>query len=323
MTIEQKCPGETQNYLKNDHRVRLVLPTQDRTERIEAETSIDQLPLEIQSLYGLAHQKSQISFYQDATRYDFNRRYNQNQVQASRDLIAAIDACEKEGRIFRGGLFGPMASGKDSASHNLRQGTTYRGDLNKRLQLVRHNLDLGRYSGIVYTQGGVEMGLVPTYNSLEDLIKQSENFSPTTLLVVNEFIFASGDGKKEITEDNFGAFLETMTEREIHTLFVGLDLDFKLDPWPNILIALPHLDYLAVLSARCNERGCQNVAHFTERRRPVLRGGKIIYVPCRMSEEVVKVGTVVKNLVEKGKDQYGAKCQKHHRVYAPDYKIGL
>ncbi|MCL4382969.1 MAG: hypothetical protein M1575_03920 [Patescibacteria group bacterium] len=322
MKTKQECSGEYQHYPGNDSRIRFVLPAHDRPRGVVAETSIDQLLPEVRSLYGLAHLGAKIAFYQDATRYD-DPRYNHNQVQASRDLIAAIDACEREGRVFKGGLFGPMASGKDSANHNLRRGVTFRGELKGRFQLVRHNLDLGRYSGIVYTQGGVKMGLVPTYKSLEDLIKQSANFPPTTLLVINEFIFAGGTGEKEITEDNFRAFLKIMEDREIHTLFVGLDLDFKLDPWPNILVALPHLDHLAVLSARCNERGCRNVAHFTERRRPILRSGQLSYVPCRMSDEVVKVGTVVKNLVQEGKDQYGAKCQKHHRVYAPAYKIGL
>lgn len=321
MRTKQEGSGEYQHYPENDPRIHFVLPAHDRPRGVVAETSIAQLLPEVRSLYGLAHSGAKITFYQDATRYD-DPRYNHNQVQASRDLIAAIDACEREGRVFKGGLFGPMASGKDSASHNLRQGMTCRGDLNKRLQLVRHRLDLGRYPGSVSTQGGVEMGIVPTYKSLEDLIEQSANFPPTTLLVINEFIFAGGTEEKEITEDNFRAFLEIMEDREIHTLFVGLDLDFKLDPWPNILVALPYLDHLAVLSARCNERGCWNVAHFTERRRPILRNGQVNYVPCRMSDEVVKVGTVVKDLVQEGKDQYGAKCQNHHRVYPPLYKIG-
>ncbi len=322
MKTKQECVAETKLDPGNDPGLRFVLSSHDRSGNVFAETAFPQLPLEIRFLYGLAHPKAQVAFYQDATRYD-DPRYNHNQVQASQDLIAAIDACEREGRVFRGGLFGPMASGKDSASHNLRQGVTFCGDLANRIRLVRHNLDLGRYSGIVYTQGGVEMGLVPTYKSLEDLVEESESFPPATLLVINEFIFAGGVGEGEITENYFTAFLRTMVERRIHTLFVGLDLDFKLDPWPNTLVALPHLDYLAVLSARCNERGCRNVAHFTERRRPVLRNGRVIYVPCRMTEPVVRVGTVVKNLVGEGKDQYGAKCQKHHRVYAPDYKIGL
>lgn len=245
--------------------------------------SLTAIPPELQELY----RGKNLSIFTDLEDTPSRPGVLLGHVGAANRFLELLNEADeaRESLIVSGN--GPMASGKSTLLCLIKErrpeAIVYKHEFDTR----RGGSDIVSHSEAIHSPSG-------HFTKVDEILVHLDGY--TGLVLVDELQFSDN------TPEEISRFIGGLRSRGNSALLLGLNLDFRKEPWGQTNAAISESDHILLLTSRCVEPECFEPAWFTQR---TINGE-----PAHYDDPVVVVGGVSGDVI----NLYEPKCEAHFRV---------